>query len=150
MKTLLKLSLWCVLIAAATPEVRAQVQAGVKTMRKVEQIFGQDGPTYQEPQAPANVRPDARTANSTAPTNWVVSGAKPVDYSKLELRIISGVPTKRIATINNQSFFAGETFKVAVGTNRVNVTCQEVRERSVIVKVAGETGPRELKLPFGR
>ena len=153
MKSLLKVILWCVLIAVAAPEARAQVQAGAKTMRKVEQIFDQDGPVYQDSQtraAPAGIKPVSPTANSSTPAKWAVPGAKSVDYSKLELRIISGPPNKRIATINNQSFIAGETFKVTVGTNRVNVTCQEIRERSVTVKVAGEAQPRELKLAAWR
>jgi hypothetical protein len=147
MKLIFKVILWSVLVFVITSEVGAQVQAGVRTMRKVEKIFDQDAPTYEAPKgrpAPAAVKPGP--APSSAPTKWVVAGAKPVNYSKLELKIISGQPHKRIATINNQSFFAGESFRVTVGTNRVEVTCQEIRERSVLVKVAGETEARELKL----
>ena len=143
MKSLIKIILGSVLVVVITPEARAQVQAGVKTIRKVEKIFNLDGPVSVAPEnraAPAAVKP------GPAPTNWVVAGSKAVNYSKLELKIISGLPHKRLATINNQSFFAGESFKVTVGTNRLAVTCQEIRERSVVVKVAGETEPRELKL----
>ena len=145
MKLLIKAILWSVLVVVIAPEARAQVQAGARTIRKVEKIFDQDGAVYVDGQGRATiVKPGP--APASGPTNWVVAGAKPVNYSKLELKIISGLPHKRIATINNQSFFAGDSLKVTVGTNRLAVTCQEIRERSVVVKVAGETEPRELKL----
>jgi hypothetical protein len=151
-----------VLLVSLVCPARAQVQAGVKTMRKAEKIFSEDVPVYEEMRrpAPASVKSGSSTVvsargtaadpRSSAPTNWAVPGAMPVNYSKLELKIISGPAQKRNATINNQTFFTGETLKVTVGTNRMSVTCQEIRERSVLVKVFGETESRELKLPTWR
>jgi hypothetical protein len=160
MNSFLKTILWSVLLVAFAPGARAQVQAGIKTMRKAEKIFSEDVPVYEDPvkqPAPSGVKPAATPAASSrapapdsrpaGPTNWAVPGAVPVNYSKLELKIVSGPPQKRLATINNQTFLAGETLKVTVGTTRVNVTCQEIRERSVLVKIFGEAEPRELKLP---
>jgi len=144
MKSLFRIILGSALVVMIAHEPRAHGQAG-KTTRKPEKVFDQDGPVYDASQKRAAPAPVNRAAES-GPTNWAVAGAKPVNYSKLELKIISGLPNKRIATINNQSFFAGDSLKVTVGTNRLAVTCQEIRERSVVVKVAGETEPRELKL----
>ena len=140
MNSKLKVILWSVLVVVVvTPEARAQARAQAR-----ERVFNQDGPVSipsQNPPAPATVKPSSPPG--PAP---VIPGSKPVNYSKMELKIISGPPNRRIATINNQSFFVGESLKVTVGTNRVAVTCQEIRERSVVVKVAGEAEPRELKL----
>jgi hypothetical protein len=158
MNSFLKAILGSVLLVAFAPGAHAQVQAGIKTMRKAEKIFSEDVPVYEDPvrrAAPSGVQPAAPAASPRAPaadnrpagpTNWAVPGAVPVNYSKLELKIVSGPPQKRLATINNQTFLTGETLKVTVGTTRVNVTCQEIRERSVLVKIFGEAEPRELKL----
>jgi hypothetical protein len=162
MNSTTKIALASFLFASLLLNARAQVQAGMQTMRKVEKIFGEDAPVYEDQRrpAPSGVKPSATTVvsargtgadtRSSAPTNWVVAGAVPVNYSKLELKIISGTAQKRAATINNQTFFAGESFKVTVGTNRVSVTCLEITERSAVVKVAGEAQPRELKFPTWR
>jgi hypothetical protein len=74
-----------------------------------------------------------------------VAGAKPVRYDELELKIISGSPQRRLATVNNQTFLAGETLRVIVRGDEIRVRCLEIRESSVMVDVLGE-GPRELKL----
>ena len=41
-------------------------------------------------------------------------GAKPVQYDGLDLKIISGTPQRRLATVNNQTFLVGETLTVKV------------------------------------
>src|SRR5689334_6568164 len=112
MKPMPKILLSGVLLWLAAPGADGQVQAGVRTMRKVEKIFNEDVPVYDDAPRRSPRGGAAPTPNSPSPTNWVVPGAKPVNYAKLELKIISGVPSKRIATINNQSFLAGESLKV--------------------------------------
>jgi hypothetical protein len=81
----------------------------------------------------------------TGTPNWQVAGAKPVRYDELELKIISGSPQRRLATVNNQTFLVGETLRVIVRGDEIRVRCLEIRESSVMVDVLGE-GPRELKL----
>jgi hypothetical protein len=76
---------------------------------------------------------------------WAMPGAKPVHYDGLDLKIISGTPQRRLATVNNQTFLVGETLTVKVRDTSLRVRCLEIRERSVLVDVQGE-GPRELKL----
>jgi len=101
---------------------------------------------------PNQTYPGPITARGTLPeskpsgvTTWNVAGAKPVRYDGLELKIISGTPQRRLATVNNQTFLVGETLTVQVGQTSLRVRCLEIRERSVLVDIQGE-GPRELKL----
>jgi hypothetical protein len=54
---------------------------------------------------------------------------------------------KRIATINNVTFSAGEEQDVRVPGGRVKIRCVEIRERSVIVTFQGEPEQHELVLP---
>jgi hypothetical protein len=68
-----------------------------------------------------------------------------VRYDGLDLKIISGTPQRRLATVNNQTFLVGETLAVQVGQTSLRVRCLEIREQSVLVEVQGEK-PRELKL----
>ena len=51
-----------------------------------------------------------------------------------------------MALINNETFSAGEEFRVTIGDKLVRVLCLEIRGNSVLVKVEGEDEPRELKL----
>ena len=112
-----------------------------------------DGPVYgpgHGQQAPPIIPPAKGTRIVTPPpvaTNWVVPSAKPVRYDTLELAIVGGSGTNRLATINNQTFKAGETFRVILGTNRVAVQCLEIRARMARVQVEGEEAPRLLHLP---
>jgi hypothetical protein len=60
--------------------------------------------------------------------------------------MISGVGAHRIATINGEPFAAGESHTVTIGSSKLEVRCTEIRERSVVVTVAGDSQPRELKI----
>ena len=101
---------------------------------------------------PNQTYPGPITARGTLPeskpsgvTTWNVAGAKPVRYDGLDLKIISGTPQRRLATVNNQTFLVGETLTVKVRDTSFRVRCLEIRERSVLVEIQGE-GTRELKL----
>jgi len=67
-------------------------------------------------------------------------------YNTLKVAMISGAPQHRMATINGETFIEGETHRLSVGTNRITLQCLEIREESVLAKVAGESRARELKL----
>jgi hypothetical protein len=103
---------------------------------------------FQNQNRPAGVviaRGTRQESKSNGTANWDVVGAKPVRYDGLELKIISGTPQRRLATVNNQTFLVGETLRVIVRGGELRVRCLEIRESSVLVDVLGE-GPRELKL----
>ena len=67
-------------------------------------------------------------------------------HTDLVVRSISGVPARRFALINNETLSAGESAWVKLGASKVRVQCEEVREKSVLVRVDGEPVPRELRL----
>jgi len=60
------------------------------------------------------------------------------------LKGISGSKQRRLALINNATFVVGETAKVKVQDQLVEVCCKEIREDSVLVTADGK--PLELKL----
>jgi hypothetical protein len=64
----------------------------------------------------------------------------------LKLKMISGAPQHRLATINDETFFASETHRISIGDKKVKVQCLEIREKSALVTVEGEAKPRELTL----
>jgi hypothetical protein len=64
----------------------------------------------------------------------------------LKLKMISGTAQRRLATINNETFFAGETHRISFGDKKVKVQCLEIGETSVLVNVDGEAKSRELTL----
>lgn len=66
------------------------------------------------------------------------------DDSRLKLKMVSGAGQHQLATINDKTFATGETHDVSIGNQTLAVKCLEIREKSVLVKVAGEASPREL------
>jgi hypothetical protein len=66
--------------------------------------------------------------------------------SFLILKILSGPPGHRLATINTTTFGTGEEADVATAMGRVRVRCLEIRDESVLIDISGER--RELH--FGR
>lgn len=91
-------------------------------------------------------RPSATEPVREAP---IFGGAPPAPakhYSDLVLKNISGTKNRRFALVNDQTLGAGETAKVKLGDGEVKVHCLEIRDRSVVVSVDGQTGSRELVL----
>jgi thioredoxin-related protein len=70
--------------------------------------------------------------------------APPPQYAELTLKGVSGVGSRRLAMINNETLMAGESaFVKSFGTN-IEVTVKEIRDASVVIVVKGQT--RELTL----
>ncbi len=90
--------------------------------------------------------PSSGGTSASAPVTWAPPGAKPVRYDSLQLKGLSGSSGARFALINNQSFRTNESALVTLGDKRVRVECLAIRDKSVLVQVAGEAQPRELKL----
>lgn len=68
----------------------------------------------------------------------------------LVLRHLSGAGNRRLAMINNQTLASGEEARVRVGQSNVMVRCLEIRDRSVVLRLNGESKPVELFLPSSR
>lgn len=72
--------------------------------------------------------------------------APPPRYTNLVLKSISGAGDRKFALLNNQTLGVGETASVKLEDRNVRIRCTEIRERSVVVKVEGETESREVRL----
>lgn len=105
-----------------------------------------DGKQVRVEPSRSGSRSSSSKAGST-PYVWAPPGAKPVRYDSLQLKGLSGPPNARFALINNQSFRSNDSAHVIVGDGRVQVQCLAIREKSALVKVEGESEPRELILP---
>ena len=84
---------------------------------------------HAPPQSPLNVK----TVNDT-----------------LKLKMIVGTAQRRLATINDETFFAGETHKITLGKRKVTLQCLEIRDKSAIIKMEGEAKTWELPLGEAR
>lgn len=93
----------------------------------------------RDPFFPKSQRPYAR-ATTAATTN-----AAPVTRALLlELKGLMGPPTRRLATINNQTFAVGDEAEVSTTAGRLLVRCLEIRNRSVVVEAG--TPPQRMEL----
>lgn len=79
-----------------------------------------------------------------APEIPAIKPAVPIHYGQLALKGISGPANSRMALINNETFLVGDSAKVKVNDAKVQVTCKEIREDSVLIIADGKTV--ELKL----
>ena len=87
----------------------------------------------------------AKTPAAAPATNTAPPVPPPPQYGNLTLNGISGAPGQRLALINNQTFAAGESAKVKVRDARVEVTCKQILENSVVVVFNGKETELKLK-----
>ncbi len=74
------------------------------------------------------------------------AGLVPAWVSSLKLTGISGDGDKRIATINNQTFAAGETDTVELGAQTVTIHCEAITSTNATITIAGLSTPQVLTL----
>jgi TPR repeat protein len=70
----------------------------------------------------------------------------PTLLDKIVLRGIAGPANHRLAIINNVTFETGESKEVKIDQRVVNVRCIEIRDKSVLVRVEGLEGDKEILL----
>ncbi len=143
-------------VAAALPEPIAL--PGVPAA-----VFNDDPNTGIDPffphsrRRPARVtraNPEGSVATALAPLPARPEPPRPSPSAlNLVLRGIVGPAYRRLAlissTIRTFDVKAGEEIAMRAGTADVRVTCVEIRERSVVVRVEGEPTDRELLLKDG-
>jgi len=88
--------------------------------------------------------PDPPEPPRKPPVFVPIAPAAPLRYNQLALKAISGPKNHRMAMINNENFYAGDTAKVKLLDERIEIFCKEVREDSVLITANGK--PMELKL----
>lgn len=70
----------------------------------------------------------------------------PAWVADIKLTGVSGPPDARLAIINNQTFGTGDTSTLKLGGTTVQVHCLEVRDKSVLLRIAGLHRPRLLMM----
>ena len=70
----------------------------------------------------------------------------PAWVKEIKLAGLSGDASHRLAIINNSVFAVGDSNDLKVGGKKVNITCKEIREKSVLVQIEGLNHPVELNL----
>jgi len=70
----------------------------------------------------------------------------PADAHNIVLKGISGTAAHRLAMINDQTLEKGETAKISVGGQKVNITCLDIKDRSAVIRVGGTAKPMEISL----
>jgi protein disulfide-isomerase len=100
--------------------------------------------TGQKPSDRAEKPSEPEAPRHVPPAFVPIAPAKPNYYAALALKGISGAKDSRMALINNETFMVGDTAKVRVRDTKIEVTCKEIREDSVLLLIDGK--PQELKL----
>jgi len=72
---------------------------------------------------------------------------EPAWVQKIKLNGISGAPDRRFAIINDRTFGTNDQISLKIGAKKVLVHCLEIRDSSVIIRIEGLDGNRELKMP---
>jgi hypothetical protein len=72
---------------------------------------------------------------------------RPAGVGALQLKGIMGPPDRRIALINNLTFAKGEEGEVRVSDGKLKIKCRDIRTKSVVVSIEGQTEEHELILP---
>ncbi len=92
----------------------------------------------------ADAKADAPPAPPPQPAFVPIPPAVPMHYGELTLKGISGAKNQRFALINNQTLAVGETAKVKVHDDHVEITCLAIYKESVLISIGGSN--LELKL----
>ena len=103
---------------------------------QIERIPGIVHHDYTLPTVKAEEKQQAE-APKPQPTFVPIAPEVPNKYGELALKAISGTRDRRMAMINNQTFMTGETAKVKVHDQKVEVTVKEIRDSSVSIVVGG-------------
>jgi hypothetical protein len=83
---------------------------------------------------------------STGPVYPPLSQGVRREPEQLTLRALIGSPDRRVALINDTALMQGESGRVLVGTNRVEVRCLEVRSDGASVEVTETQERLELRI----
>jgi len=109
-------------------------------------IFVTNDATGKDPFFPNSVR--RKLAVEPDPDSSGKTPKPPVGPGALRLLgITTDSEGKRIALINNLTFAKGEVLEVRAEGGKLKLRCIEIREKSVVVAVEGQSEQHELVLP---
>lgn len=103
---------------------------------------------FHDPFFPKSQRYQRKVVEVKPTPGIPVEPAKPVDcYAGVVVRGISVSPTRRFATVNNQTFAPGDKWQIKTPTGNMILEVLEIKDRSVVVK-AENCEQKELPLKF--
>jgi hypothetical protein len=142
--------LFCVFAVAtawAQPRAAAARPAKKTDAKEVADAKELSKSTFESPKANPNLKdpffPSSTRHGPVAVTNTGPLAPPAAPTYDIAVKGISG----RIALINNQPMAAGESAKVRTSQGSINVELLEIKERSVVIRIEGETKPKEIFLP---
>lgn len=141
------------LILAAVFAVAARIEAAEPSRATNEFVFPKSVFVYSDPKGKDPFYPNRPRAGTVAVVSTNVPTSTGPNLADFQLRGITGPPERRIALINNLTFIKGEEQEVRAGNAKVKIKVQEIRDKSVIILIEGQTEPKELvlqdrQLPF--
>jgi hypothetical protein len=80
------------------------------------------------------------------PFPQISTNAPAFSASCLTLKGISGAANGRLAIINNRTVAVGEDTEVTTSSGKVRIRCVEIKENSVMVRIAGQSEVMEVAL----
>ena len=103
-------------------------------------VFVHDDPAGKDPFFPNRQRGTTVVVNTNKATPTLNTDA-------LFLKGFTGTGDKRIALINNQTFAKGEEGEVKLGSGKIKIRVVEMKDKSVIIEIEGQSERKELVLP---
>jgi hypothetical protein len=109
-------------------------------------VFIDDIKVGRDPFFPNTARRSGKPRVAAIPNDGLTPSPSKNFSDQIKLKGILGSATRRLVLINNHTFAVGEQAEVKTSDGKVRVRCVEIRERSVIVTLPGDTQRRELYL----
>lgn len=100
-------------------------------------VFDVTAKPTKDPFFPNSLRQPVPQATNSAPI---------FSASSFTLKGVSGSSKERLAIVNNRTLAAGEDAEVVTSSGKVKIHCVEVKETSVVLRLAGQTEPMEIAL----
>ena len=108
--------------------------------------FIDDVKVGKDPFFPNPTRRSGKIRVATIPNDGLTQTPSKNYSDQIKLKGILGSAIRPLVLINNHTFAVGEQAEVKTSEGKVRVRCLEIRERSVIVTLGGDTQRRELYL----
>ena len=134
------------IILAAVLAMAGRVQAAEPARTTNEFAFPKSVFVYNDMKGKDPFFPNRNRGGTIAVSTNTAASTGP-NLADLQLRGLAGPPERRIALINNLTFTKGEEQEVRVGNAKVKIKVLEIREKSVIILIEGQTDSKELVLP---
>jgi thioredoxin-related protein len=114
----------------------------------IQQLRQFDGGNWKSGTAAQPAGPSARPSTPSTPAP-LFNGAPlraPKKFDRVQLNGIMGTKQRPMIMVNNQTLTPGESLRLDIGDRRVKVTCKEIRAKSALLLIEGQSAPVEVFL----